>query len=256
MRCVYISPLRSLNYDIERNLNVPLEGIRRQLDCEKCPVQVGVRTGDTSAHDRRKLRDQPPHVLVTTPGESIAFIESIELAGALAATSSTSSSMRFIARATKRGADLAVSLERLAAYARRDPIRVGLSATCRDDGMAARFLVGPARSCRVVQALPPAGTPPMEIKVQSLIRHDESPHRGLSYRRLLRRLKVTIVGNRTTVIFANTRAFAEKLTHDLRHELAGRTTAVDFVAAHHSALDAARRRRSSGRFGVASCGRS
>ena len=110
----------------------------------------------------------------------------------------------------------------MAAHARCEPIRVGLSATCRDGDAAARFLVGPARSCRIVQAPPPPGTPPLEIKVQSLIRHDEAPHRGLSYRRLLRRLKGTIIRNRTTVIFANTRAFAEKLTHDLRHECARR----------------------------------
>jgi ATP-dependent helicase Lhr and Lhr-like helicase len=242
LRCVYVSPLRSLNYDIERNLSVPLEGIRARIGCDKCPVQVGVRTGDTSAYDRRKLRDQPPHVLVTTP-------ESLSL---LLSQSSWQAHWRHVEHIvvdevhslapTKRGADLAVSLERLTAFARHDPIRVGLSATCRDDGTVARFLVGPSRRCRVIQALPPADTPPMEIKVQSLIRHDEAPHRGLSYRRLLRRLKVTIVGNRTTVIFANTRAFAEKLTHDLRHELADRTTAADSVAAHHSALDATRRR--------------
>src|SRR5262249_45596154 len=55
LRCVYVSPLRSLNYDIERNLNVPLEAISRRLDYEQSPVRVGVRTGDTSASDRRNL---------------------------------------------------------------------------------------------------------------------------------------------------------------------------------------------------------
>jgi ATP-dependent Lhr-like helicase len=239
VRCVYVSPLRSLNYDIERNLNLPLEGIRQQLGCERCPVQVGVRTGDTSAYHRRKLLEKPPHVLITTP-ESLSLLLSqsswrpqwdgvehiiVDEVHALAPT--------------KRGADLAVSLERLAACARRDPIRVGLSATCRHDDAITGFLVGPSRTCRVALAPPPVDTPPMEIKVQSLIRHGEAPHRGLAYRRLLQRLKVTISQNRTTVIFANTRAFAERLTHDLRHALVGRTEAV---AAHHSALAAARRR--------------
>ena len=243
LRCVYVSPLRSLNYDIERNLSTPLEGIRKQLDREKSPVTVGVRTGDTSAYQRRKLRDQPPHVLITTP-------ESLSL---LLSQSSWQAHWRGVEHIVvdelhalapnKRGADLAVSLERLAAHAEREPIRVGLSATCRDGDAAVRFLVGPSRTCRVVHAPPPLGTPPTEIKVQGLIRHDESPHRGLSYRRLLRRLKSTIVQNRTTVIFANTRAFAEKLTHDLRYECAGGAVAEGAVAAHHSALDAARRRR-------------
>jgi len=67
LRCVYVSPLRSLNYDIERNLAAPLEGIARQLELDVSPIRVGVRTGDTSAYDRRKLRDDPPHVLITTP---------------------------------------------------------------------------------------------------------------------------------------------------------------------------------------------
>jgi ATP-dependent helicase Lhr and Lhr-like helicase len=242
LRCVYISPLRSLNYDIERNLSTPLAGIGQRLECETSPVRVGVRTGDTSAYERRKLRDQPPHVLITTP-ESLSLLLSqpswqahwrgvehivVDEVHALAPT--------------KRGADLAVSLERLAAYADREPIRVGLSATCREGDAPARFLVGPSRTCRVIQAPSPPASPDMEIHVQSLIRHDEAPHRGLSYRRLLRRLKITIARHRTSVIFANTRAFAEKLTHDLRQACAGGSAADLVVAAHHSALDRARRR--------------
>src|SRR3954466_11929034 len=67
LRCVYISPLRSLGYDIERNLAEPLEAIRRASGWETSPVTVGVRTGDTTAAVRRKLRDHPPHLLITTP---------------------------------------------------------------------------------------------------------------------------------------------------------------------------------------------
>src|SRR3954451_21394199 len=73
LRCVYVSPLRSLGYDIERNLSEPLEGIRRILELDRSPVSVGVRTGDTSSHHRRKLRDEPPHVLITTP-ESLSLL--------------------------------------------------------------------------------------------------------------------------------------------------------------------------------------
>ncbi len=151
LRCVYISPLRSLNYDIERNLSRPLDGIRERMGYEESPVKVGVRTGDTSAHYRRKLRDRPPHVLITTP-ESLSLLLShsgwhahwrcvehiiIDEVHALAPT--------------KRGADLAVSLERLAAHAERDPIRVGLSATCQEGDAAAGFWSGrpgPAASFR------------------------------------------------------------------------------------------------------------
>src|SRR3954465_2834930 len=73
LRCVYICPLRSLGYDIERNLADPLEAIRRASGWETSPVTVGVRTGDTTAAVRRKLRDHPPHLLITTP-ESLSLM--------------------------------------------------------------------------------------------------------------------------------------------------------------------------------------
>ena len=274
LRCVYVSPLRSLNYDIERNLAEPLAGIARRLELEDGPVRVGVRTGDTSAYERRKLRDHPPHVLITTP-ESLSLLLSqdgwrphwrtvehliVDEVHALAPT--------------KRGADLAVSLERVAALAENDPGRVGLSATCRLDGTITRFLVGASRSCRVIEAPLPSGTPPVEIAVESLIKSGEAAHRGLTYRRLMRRLRQVIGSNRTTVVFANTRAFAEKITHDLRgmggeewgvgssrrgvEKAQGKATGHSgdlsqsqatagnpedpVIAAHHSALDAQRRR--------------
>ena len=118
---------------------------------------------------------------------------------------------------TKRGADLAVSLERVAAQARRDPCRVGLSATCRAGRRRSRGSWSGRRGAAAFSRPPcPRARRPSEIAVESLIRPGEAPHRGLSYRRLLRRLRRIIDGHRTTVIFANTRAFAEKITHDLR----------------------------------------
>ena len=77
IRCVYVSPLRSLNYDIERNLQRPLEGICRQIGRVDCPVRVGVRTGDTPSHERRSLRNNPPHILITTP-ETLSLLLSQE----------------------------------------------------------------------------------------------------------------------------------------------------------------------------------
>ena len=143
---------------------------------------------------------------------------------------------------TKRGADLAVSLERLAKHSQCDPVRIALSATCRSDSQAVRFVAGATRTCQVIHAPPPQGTPPIEISVESLIKPGEAPHRGLSYRRLLKHLRRCIIGNRTTVVFANTRAFAEKLTHDLRHEPTLAAEPEQAIVAHHSSLDAERRR--------------
>ncbi|HZW33758.1 MAG TPA: DEAD/DEAH box helicase, partial [Isosphaeraceae bacterium] len=262
LQCVYVSPLRSLNYDIERNLATPLAEIGRRLELDASPIRLGVRTGDTSAYHRRKLRDNPPHILITTP-ESLALLLSQASWQAHWRTVEHLIVDEVHALApTKRGADLAVSLERLAAQADRDPCRVGLSAICRPDEAIARFLVGTSRRCRVLEAPPPAGTPPIEITVESLLRPDESPHRGLSYRRLMRCLRRVIDQNRTTVVFANTRAFAEKITHDLRQAVVsgqwsvvsqdpigqpeaspGRPDETEWlISAHHSALDAQRRR--------------
>ena len=84
LRCVYISPLRSLNYDIERNLSTPLEGIRERLDCEKSPVRVGVRTGDTSAYRAPQAARSAAPRADHDAREPVALTESIELAGALA----------------------------------------------------------------------------------------------------------------------------------------------------------------------------
>ena len=194
LRCVYVSPLRSLNYDIERNLAEPLEGIASPARAR------AAEPGPRRRADRRHLglrAPQAPRRPAAHPDhdarEPVAAPEPGELAGR------TGSSVEHLIvdevhalAPTKRGADLAVSLERLAAQAVRDPCRVGLSATCRPDEPVARFLVGPSRSCRVIEAPPPDGTPPMEIDVESLIRPGEAPHRGLSYRRLLRRLRRVI----------------------------------------------------------------
>ena len=239
LRGVYVSPLRSLGYDIERNLNEPLEGLRRLLGLDASPVRVGVRTGDTSPYQRAKLRDDPPHLLITTP-ESLALMlsQSAWAANWRGVTHLVVDEVHSLVP-NKRGADLAVSLERLSAQAEGDPVRVGLSATCRPPEPVARFLVGSGRSCRVLEAESPPGSGGLQIDVESLIRPDEAPHRGLSYRRLLRRLEESIRSSRTTVVFANTRAFAEKLTHDLRAGLVG---SAESIAAHHSALDADRRR--------------
>ena len=252
LRCIYISPLRSLGYDIERNLAIPLAAMEQLQGRGGNPIRVGVRTGDTSAHFRRKLRDEPPHILITTP-------ESLSLLLSQASWGDHWHEVEHVLVdevhslvPTKRGADLAVTLERLAEQAKRDPCRIGLSATCRPAEPVARFLIGQTRTCRVAEAPLPPGTPPMEIEVETLLEPGEAPHRGLTYRRLIRRLRQVMQANRTTVIFANTRPFTEKITHDLRFDPRRRLRGTEgdgpgqqskpSVAAHHSALDAGRRR--------------
>ena len=240
LRCVYVSPLKSLGYDVETNLRSPLEAIRARLGLEASPVSIGVRTGDTPATDRRRQREQPPHLLITTP-ESLALLLAQPgwTDGFRSVETIVVDEVHALAP-NKRGADLAVSLERLAARAATDPTRVGLSATCRPIELVARYLVGPGRVCRTIEAPRPPGDGGLALGVESLRRQGEGPHRGLSYRRLLKRLRDELERSRTTVVFANTRAFAEKITHDLRRGLGAEGN--NAVAAHHSALDASRRR--------------
>lgn len=242
-RCVYVSPLRSLGRDIERNLAVPLGGIRQRLGLATSPVSVAVRSGDTSAYQRRKQRDAPPHLLITTPESLALLLSQPSWRPRWGTVTHLIVDEIHSLVPTKRGADLAVSLERLSAKANRDPIRIGLSATCRPAEPVARFLTGVGRSCRIIEAPPPRGSRPLEIEVRSLLKFDEEPHRGLTYRRLLKQLKAALLENRTTIVFANTRAFTERITHDLRHAMGGHGDAAESVAAHHSALDATRRQQ-------------
>lgn len=237
VRCVYVSPLKSLVNDVERNLNVPLRTIAGDGRVDRSFLTVGVRTGDTTAHFRRKLRDRPPDLLVTTP-ESLSLLLSqktwrdhwrtvehliVDEIHSLAPN--------------KRGADLAVSIERLARFARNDPARIGLSATCGSIETVKEYLTGVGRACRVVEA--ERDRPPASIEIEMLLKSDEAPHRGLTYRRLLKSLNRAIDRERTTLIFAETRAFAERITHDLRKNRDD--DRAETIAAHHSALDARRR---------------
>jgi ATP-dependent Lhr-like helicase len=245
VRCVYVSPLRSLGYDIERNLMRPLEELTTRLGLPREAVRVAVRTGDTSAYTRRRQREQAPHLLITTPESLSLLLTQPPWHEALARVGHLIVDEVHALAPSKRGADLAVSLERLAAMAPRDPVRIGLSATARPADAVARFLVGPDRACDVVAGDPAA---PPRIRIEPLLAADEAAHRALSYRRVLRRLDAEVAAHRTTVIFANTRALAERVTHDLRRRLdpgraeAAGDTGTGTVAAHHSALDAARRR--------------
>jgi ATP-dependent Lhr-like helicase len=241
LRCIYVSPLRSLGYDIERNLTAPLQAIQRLVGWETCPIRVAVRTGDTSARERRKMRESPPHLLITTP-------ESLSLLLSQTAWRDAWRNVRHVVVdevhalvPSKRGADLAVTLERLTAFANHDPQRIGLSATCRPAETVAQFLVGSGRTCQIIDVGAHASSRAndLELRVKSLLKPGEAPYRGLTYRRLLRELVGAFKAHRTSIIFANTRAFAEKLTHDLRQIPA---ITGDAVAAHHSALHAARRR--------------
>src|SRR5205085_3749506 len=142
---VYVSPLKALSNDIQRNLQAPLAGIGeclRELGLPEVEIRTWVRTGDTPAGERDRMRRRPPHIVVTTP-ESLYILLGSESGRAMLATTRTVIVDEIHALApNKRGSHLALSLERLAALCGDRLLRIGLSATQKPVEEVARFLVG------------------------------------------------------------------------------------------------------------------
>src|SRR5437588_2302713 len=156
---VYVSPLKALSNDIQRNLEAPLAGIRKALRAQGLPdveIRTWVRTGDTPAGERDRMRRRPPHIVVTTP-ESLYILLGSESGRAMLATTRTVIVDEIHAIApNKRGSHLALSLERLAALCGDRLLRIGLSATQKPVEAVARFLIGsgsngaPQAECTII----------------------------------------------------------------------------------------------------------
>src|SRR5213078_4324060 len=145
-RVLYISPLKALAVDIERNLRAPLTGIRHaahRLGLDEPDIAVAVRTGDTAAEERRKLATKPPDILITTP-ESLFLMLTSQARESLRGVETVILDEVHAVAGTKRGAHLAVSLERLDELLDKPAQRIGLSATVRPLDEVARFLGGHA----------------------------------------------------------------------------------------------------------------
>src|SRR3954452_10492449 len=153
-RLVYVSPLKALAYDVERNLRAPLRGIGADID-------VAIRTGATPQSERARMARKPPDVLVTTP-ESLYLILTSQAREMLRGVEWVIVDEIHAVASTKRGAHLALTLERLAELSRAaDPQRIGLSATQNPLEEVGRFMVGPRRTARVAD--PGARKPPRAV---------------------------------------------------------------------------------------------
>lgn len=236
--CLYVAPLKALCNDTRRNLRNHLGGVEAYAAFEGTPLRriprAVLRTGDTPPRARRRLRTDPPDVLLTTP-ESLALLLTQTWAADLFA------GLRHVVvdevhalAVCKRGADLALSLERLAELCGESFVRVGLSATCEPVSEAARYLVGVGRPCAVAVA---ADNAPLDLTVEP-IGPFRSPHAGF-VAALVERIVPEIEAHRSTLIFTNTRGLAERLAWAVRHR---RPEWDACVAVHHSALAAERRR--------------
>ena len=144
LRLLYVSPLKALNYDIERNLRSPLAGLGSKL-------QVAVRTGDTPAEERRRMLRTPPDILITTP-ESLFLLLTSQARETLRGIETVIVDEVHAVAGTKRGAHLALSLERLERLVEAPFQRVGLSATQRPLEEIGRFVAGTGREIRLVDA--------------------------------------------------------------------------------------------------------
>ena len=222
---IYVSPLRALAYDLQKNISQPL------LDLGLKEIRVSLRTGDTSAKDRAAQRRRPPHILLTTP-ESLALLLSQEAwLGPLARRRFLVVDEIHALAENKRGTHLMVSAERLEALAPTPLIRMGLSATISPMEKVGHFLTGPNRPCRLLSS---TQNKKAIIEVFSPLRRNPYPPAGYTATRVLKELAGLLGAYRTTLIFTNTRSGAESIGLRLRQALPKWKNKIEV---HHASLD-------------------
>ena len=250
-RVLYLSPLRALAVDVEKNLRAPLQGIAREAERLRAPLthlpSVGVRTGDTDPRERRRLLREPPDILITTP-ESLYLMLTSSGRETLRGVRTVIVDEIHAMAATKRGAHLMLSLERLAALTDAPFQRIGLSATQRPLEEIARFLGGFERdgSPRPVEVVDAGVRKPLDLEVIVPVRDmaelggaadpNEDPRTAGADRTSIWPsihpvLLDLIRAHRSTIVFVNNRRSAERLSSRL-NELAEE----DLVRAHHGSI--------------------
>ena len=209
-RVLYISPLKALAIDVERNLRTPLAGISRiaERDGANAPtITVGVRSGDTTPAQRRELVRTPPHILITTP-ESLFLMLTSAARETLTDVQTVIIDEVHAVAGTKRGAHLALSLERLDALLTKPAQRIGLSATVRPPEEVARFLTGGRPA--VIVAPPAAKT--FDLAVQVPVPDMANLENNTIWPDVEARIVDLIDAHTSTIVFANSRRVAERLT--------------------------------------------
>lgn len=227
-RVLYISPLKALAVDVERNLRTPLAGLTRIAERHGLPppeISVGVRSGDTPPQRRRQLVNSPPDVLITTP-ESLFLMLTSAARETLAGVQTVIVDEIHAIAAGKRGAHLAVSLERLDALRDGPPAqRIGLSATVRPPEELARFLSGPAPTTIVA----PPSAKRFELTVQVPVPDMANLTDNTIWPDVESRLVDLIEAHGSTIVFANSRRLAERLTARL-NEIHAERSGVELSA--------------------------
>jgi len=231
--CVYISPLKALNNDVERNLVEPLQEIEK-IAGKKLGIRIAVRTGDTSAKDKQKMLKTPPHILITTPESLGIVLASIKFKDHLTNVEWCIVDEIHALAENKRGVDLSLSLERLA-YLSSHMTRVGLSATIAPLEEVAKFLVGyengKLRNCKIVDV---QFIKQMDLKVLSPVPDLIDSEHGTMHHAMYELIDKLVQQHRTTLIFTNTRAATERVVDHLKDKFPKNYT--ENIGAHHGSL--------------------
>ncbi len=232
VQIVYVSPLKALSHDVQKNLEAPLAEIQEEARAQGLhlpPLRVAVRTGDSTSAERARILKQPPHILVTTPESLYLLLTAEKARGILKSTRTVIVDEIHALARDKRGSHLSLTLERLEHLCERTLVRIGLSATQKPLERMAEFLTGTQhRECTV-------------LNLGSLRHFDlavETPESPLSavcsqemWEEVYEKLCALINSHHSTLIFVNTRKMAEKVGQQLT-ELLGE----EAVASHHGSL--------------------
>ena len=229
---LYISPLKALGNDIQKNLEIPL-GEVLQMAGERGllmpQIRTAVRTGDTLAHERRAMLKYPPHILVTTP-ESLYILLTAEKSRAILRDVETVIVDEIHAVADdKRGAHLTLSLERLEALTHRSPVRIGLSATQKPIEQVAHFLAGNGRPAPVIVNIGHKRKLDLAVEVPATLLGPVASNE--MWDEIYDRIIELTEQHRSTLVFVNTRRLVERVAHNLAERIG-----EENVGAHHGSL--------------------
>ncbi|MBW2985424.1 ATP-dependent helicase [Candidatus Woesearchaeota archaeon] len=231
--CVYVSPLKALNYDIEVNLVGPLKEIEK-IAGKKLGIRVAVRTGDTSASDKAKMLKKPPHILITTPESLAIVLTTIKFRELLRKTEWCIVDEIHALAENKRGAYLSISLERLQKLAEHIT-RIGLSATISPIEEIAKFLVGyegkKLRDCKIIDV---QFIKKLDLKVLCPVNDLINTSHEEMHNAMYRLMDNLIQEHKTTLIFTNTRAATERVVNHLKEKFPKNYT--ENIGAHHGSL--------------------
>jgi ATP-dependent Lhr-like helicase len=232
LEVLYVSPLKALGNDIQKNLEIPLGEIL-QLAAERGflmpEIRTAVRTGDTLMHERRKMLARPPHILVTTPESLYILLTAAKSREILKSVETVIVDEIHAVADDKRGSHLALSLERLEALADDPPVRIGLSATQKPIELIAHFLTGTGRPDPVIVQIGHQRALDLAIEVPASELGPVASHE--MWDEIYNRVAELVRQHRSTLVFVNTRRLAERVAHHLEQRLG-----KDAVATHHGSL--------------------